>query len=272
MNMLALAGVLDTEIPLWVKVLLGIALMMFALGVAGRLVFGEVRGSIKSLAAALAIVYIYVLGISIGENNILFSALPFFGDVGDMVNISVLIQTDFVGFLLEAAKMFILAVTVNVLESILGQEDPSFSLIGWIFWYVKQCFIMVGGLVVNYLVTVALGKVSPGLAKWLPVIILLIITAAMFLTVLKIIFKTAAFFANPFFGALVSFFMGNGFGRIITQAFITTLFICIITWLMGKYGIYTQLVNVADTALWMSVFVPVLFVLLAILYICTVLF
>ena len=253
-------------------VLLCIGLGVFVIGAILRIVCGYTLKLSRAAAACFAILFIYVVGIcAMGESaqtNILVSALPFLGEFSDATSIFVLLQTDKIAFFLEVAQLFLLAFVVNLLQDLLEDlikaEAVGSRIMQFFIWYFWQCVIVVAGMVAIYGAIYLMKKcLTVAVAKWIPVVLLIVVAVIMFVMLLRRLIKTAAWFTNRFWSNVADFMSDNTIGSSITKAFITTAALTVGVLVADHYGIMLPL-TYAGTLF--TSFAPVIILCVAIWY------
>ena len=247
-----------------IPVLLCLSLGAILLGVILRFACRALTDLPKSAAACFAILFIYVVAIcSFGyeaHGNVMLNALPFIGDLSDYNGIYQMLKTDFSAFFLEVVKLFLLAFTVNVLQDLIRFRKTK----NVILWYFCQCIVVVAALFINFCVDWLMRRYLPqGFADWLPAVLFALIGIILLLTLLKAIFKAAAFFANPVLGTILSFFSKNWLGRNLTKSFLTTGVLALLVILTDRLGWGFQ---IANASIAVETFAPVIILLLVIWY------
>lgn len=225
------------------------ALILFTLGIVGKLISGfrPAQALTHTATVCFSIIFVYVVSIAAfgGDAHLqLFAtALPYMNNIVDGTSLALLIETDFLTFLSEMTQVFFLGLTISLLK-LLGNKiiSPfSFNLLkkflDFFKWYVVECIIVFAAMIINVGIDKALTHLmGSAFAKWLPVVIFVVLAVFFLLLLLKGIFKTAAFFASPFIGALSAFFFENTIGKTIKSAFFTTLLITAALVIMSALG------------------------------------
>lgn len=225
------------------------ALILFTLGIVGKLISGfrPAQALTHTATVCFSIIFVYVVSIAAfgGDAHLqLFAtALPYMNNIVDGTSLALLMETDFLTFLSEMTQVFFLGLTISLLK-LLGNKiiSPfSFNLLkkflDFFKWYVVECIIVFAAMIINVGIDKALTHLmGSAFAKWLPVVIFVVLAVFFLLLLLKGIFKTAAFFASPFIGALSAFFFENTIGKTIKSAFFTTLLITAALVIMSALG------------------------------------
>ena len=238
------------------------ALALFTLGIVGRILSGFRPNKTLSHTAAVcfSVIFVYIVSIAaIGEDahlQIFATALPYMNAIVDGTSLALLIETDFLTFLAEMTQIFFLGLTISVLKLIGNKIIKPFNtgllknLLKFLRWYIVECLIVVFAMAINAVIDLALTRLmGSAVAKWLPVIIFVILAIVMLLMLLKLIFKTATFFAAPIFGILSSFFGDAPIGKAIKTAFLTTIIITAALVLMSAAGVLAPLMTIVYPAL-----------------------
>ncbi|MBQ8831724.1 MAG: hypothetical protein IJ017_09005 [Oscillospiraceae bacterium] len=225
------------------------ALILFALSIVGRLLSGfRPKQSLTHTATVcFSIIFVYVVSIvAFGEDahlQLFAAALPFMNNIVDGTSLALLLQTDFLTFLAEMTQVFFLGLTISLIKLIGNKIISPFSFgllkkfLDFFKWYIVECIIVFAAMLINVGIDKALeALMGSAFAKWLPVVIFVVLAVFLLLLLLKGIFKTAAFFASPFIGALSSFFLENTIGKTIKSAFFTTILITAALVIMSYFG------------------------------------
>jgi len=233
------------------------ALILFALGIVGRLLSGFRPNRTLSHTAAICfgVIFVYVVSIAtIGADahlQLFTAALPYMNNIVDGTSLALLLKSDFLTFLAEMTQVFFLGLTISLLklvgDNVLKLTANTFfaKVFQFFKWYIVECLIVFAAMIINVGIDKALtALMNSAFAKWLPVAVFVILAIIMLLLLLRGIFKAVTFFAAPVFGILSSFFGQNIIGRTIKSAFLTTLIITTALVVMSALGVLWPLMNI----------------------------
>lgn len=248
----------------FIPVMLFLSLGAILLGIILRFACHAITDLPRSATACFAILFIYAIAISTWgydvHGNLLLNSLPFIGDMSDFNGIYALLKTDFSAFFLEVVKLFILSLTINILQDVIRFKRTK----NVILWYLCQCIIVVLAMAINTGIDWVINKFLPqGFGKWLPIVLFIVIGIILLLALLKAIFKTAVFFANPVVGGLLAFFSKNWIGRNLTKSFLTTGVLAVLVVVSDRIGWGAKL---AGMSIAVEAFAPVIILLLVVWY------
>lgn len=215
-----IAGQID-----WLTVLrtaLMFAVTAFAAGAVLRIVFGKQAKITRAISASLSILMIYLAAVLIylflpGYRAELAS-LPFI-TVDDQCfilwNLPELSDTVLYGSLL---RLFLLAVLVNLLESLLPDGEKFTT------WYLWRCLTALAGLVFYHLLCGLAEQYAPELfGDWAKPVVLGFWALILLSGALKLLLTVVLTVVHPLIGALYAFFFSNLFGRQFSKSILTTL-------------------------------------------------
>lgn len=238
------------------------ALGSLVFGFVARLIFGKKSNLNRAVSAAIAILCIYVVNVVVYSCGLkikeLLSPLPFVTIAGDYLNIFNFFTADFATICAQILGMVILAFLMNLLDSWLPQGK---KLFGWFFFRILSVVL---AICLQYIIALALDFLVPaGLAAYAPMILVIILIAALLLGALKLLVGGALAFINPLLGVLYTFFFCNVVGKQLSRAILTTLLLSGLVCLLNYLGIGA--VYIASAAL--MAYIPLLLVVIAIWYV-----
>ena len=212
------------------------ALGSLVFGFVARLIFGKKSNLNRAVSAAIAILCIYVVNVVVYSCGMkikeLLSPLPFVTIAGDYLNIFNFFTADFATICAQILDMVILAFLMNLLDSWLPQGK---KLFGWFFFRILSVVL---AICLQYIIALALDFLVPaGLAAYAPMILVIILIAALLLGALKLLVGGALAFINPLLGVLYTFFFCNVVGKQLSRAILTTLLLSGLVCLLNYLGI-----------------------------------
>ena len=224
----------------WLTVLrtaLMFAAVAFAAGAVMRVFFGKQAKITRAVSASLSILMIYLaavlLYLFLPHYRAELASLPFV--TVDQYRfavwqISALSDGLLYGSLL---RLFLLAVLVNLLETLLPQGD-SFGK-----WYLWRCLTALTALVLYKLLCGLLEEYCPALLfQWAKPAVLLLWALILLSGVLKLLMTLVLTVVNPVIGALYAFFFSNLVGRQFSKAILTTLILTGFVGVLNRIGFY----------------------------------
>lgn len=250
------------NVPQFLQFVAIFALGSLVFGFVARVIFGKKSTLNRSVSAAIAILCIYIVNVVVYSCGLkireLLSPLPFVTIAGDYLNIFSFFTADFATICAQVLDMVILAFLMNLLDSWLPQGK---KLLGWFFFRILSvilaiCLQYIVGLALNYLV-------PAGLAAYAPMILMIILIAALLLGALKLLVGGVLAVIDPLLGVLYTFFFCNVVGKQLSRAILTTLLLSGLVCLMNYLGISS--VYIASAAL--IAYLPLLLVVIAVWYV-----
>ncbi len=251
LNSLLPAGL---EWPAVLKSMLFLVVVVLLLALLARLLFGKRSLLNRSLSAAINILFIYVVTVSIhalGVNlNFLLAPLPFVTVSGDYLYIGVTVDT----LATELLSMVILSFLANLADSWLPEGK---SVIGWFFF---RCISVLLAMLLHVIATSILNLLLPAIILlWTPRILLIALGLMLLLGMIKVVFAVTL----PLFAVLHNFFFKHTIGKMVYQAFLTTVLLAGIFYALEYFGI--NALYVASSAL--LGYLPVLLILIGIWFV-----
>ncbi len=231
-------------------------------GVLGRVVLGKRSSLNHSLSSSIGILFIYILTIIVytfkpWELYGLLSPLPFVTFSGEYLIIFPIHDARLPALCSEILSLVILAFLVNLLDSMLPRGKH------FITWYLLRFFTVVLSMLLHFLVRQALHTFLPNvLVAYAPTILLVILAFLLLSGVLSLILGLVISVANPFLGAMYTFFFSTVIGKQLSKAVFSSLILCVLFYLLDFFG-YTVLCITASALL---AYIPLVIVLLALWY------
>lgn len=236
------------------KTLLILAAAVLVLGLLARLLFGKKSLLNHSLSSAISILFIYIITVcihSLGVNlNFLLAPLPFVSISGDHLYISVELSS----LASQLLSMVILSFLANLADSWLPEGK---GVLGWFFF---RCISVLLAMLLHLIVYSILNALLPAIILlWTPRVLLIALALMILLGALKVLFSIT----SPLFTSLHKFFFRHTVGKMVYQAFLTTLVLAAIVYGLELLGIHA--IYVASDAL--MGYLPVLLILLGIWFV-----
>lgn len=242
--------------------LLYFAAASLIMGVLSRVVLGKRSSLNHSLSSVIGILLIYAVTVSIytfrpGNLEFLLSPLPFVAFSGDYLIVYPLGDLDFLPLCGELLSLIILAFLVNLLDSFIPKGNTP---VGWyLYRVISVAASMLLHLVVRYLFRTYLPDL---LVSYAPTVLLIVLVVTLLSGIISLVLGFVIAIANPFLGAMYSFFFSNFVGKQLSKAVFTSAILCCIVYLLGYFG-YTV---ICISAAALTAYIPTIIVLLLLWY------
>lgn len=232
-QMQTIAGQID-----WLTVMrtaLMFAAIAFAAGAVLRVLFGKQAKLTRAVSASLSILMIYLAAV------LIYLFLPDFrAELASLPFITVDEQRFVLWDLSELSdgllygsilRLFLLAVLVNLLETLLPEGDR-FST-----WYLWRCLTALAGLMCYRLICGLIDQYVPELlTEWAKPVVLGFWALILLSGVLKVLLTVVLTVVHPVIGALYAFFFSNLFGRQFSKSILTTLILVGLVGSLNRLG------------------------------------
>lgn len=231
-------------------------------GFLGRVILGKRSSLNHALSSVVAILFIYAVTIVVytfrpWNLEDFLSPLPFVTFSEDYLIILPILDMDFLPLCSQILSLVILAFLVNAIDTFLPKGN---SFLGW---YVLRFLSVILSMGLHLLVTWAFRTYLPGfLVTYAPTVLLILLAIMLLSGVLSLVLGLVIFIANPFLGAMYSFFFSNIIGKQISKAVFTSAILCVIAYLLEYFG-YT-IISIGAAAL--MAYIPLVIVLLVLWY------
>lgn len=232
------------------------------LGGLGRMMLGK-RSSLNcSLSAAIGILFIYVVTIVVytfkpWDLQQFLSPLPFVTFTGDYLILFPVVGSKFPALCTEVLSLIILAFLVNLLDTFLPQGKHVIS------WYILRFLMVMAAMALHLVVNWAFRAFLPGvLVTYAPGILLFLLAFFMLSGLMNLLLGLAITMANPFMGAMYTFFFSNKVGKQLSKAVFTSMLLGVVLYLLEIFG-YT-IVCISAAAL--GAYIPLVIILLLLWY------
>ena len=232
------------------------------LGVLGRIVLGKRSSLNHSLSSVMGILFIYAATVMIytfkpWNLEILLSPLPFVTFAGDYLILLPVTDAQFPALCTEVLSLVILAFLVNLLDTYLPKGNNVIS------WYLMRFITVALSMMLHLMVCWAFETYLPEvLVKYAPMVLLGILLFMFLSGALNLILGLVIATANPFLGAMYTFFFSSVIGKQVSKAVFTTAIVTGVFFLMDWFG-YT-IIPIAAGAL--LTYIPLGLVLLLLWY------
>lgn len=220
----------------FLKFVIVFALGILILSVLGRLIFGKKSTLNRSVSCAISILCIYVVNITAYSTgiklNAILSPLPFVGIHGDYLVIYDLLHSGFSTLCAHMLDMLMLAFLVGLLDSWLPEGKKLLS------WFGFRILSVILAICLHYVLCLILKTVLPGgLFSSAPVVLVIVIIAALLLGALKVVIGGALAIFAPVLAILYAFFFKNLVGKQLTKAIFTTAILTAFVYLLNYLGV-----------------------------------
>ena len=238
------------------------AVASLILGVLSRVVLGKRSSLNHSLSSAMGILLIYALTIVVytfkpWNLEALLSPLPFVTFAGDYLIVFPIADAQFPALCTEILSLVILAFLVNLLDTFMPKGEHVIS------WYLLRLLSVILSMVLHVIVRWAFNTYLPDvLVSYAPTILLVLLAFMMLSGILNLILGLVISVANPFLGAMYTFFFSNIVGKQLSKAVFTSTILCAVVYLLGYVG-YTV---ICITAAALLAYIPLVIVLLILWY------
>lgn len=244
------------------KFMLYFTAISLILGVLGRLVLGKRSSLNHSLSSAMGILFIYAVTIVVytfrpWHLDALLSPLPFATFAGDYLIILPITDAQFPALCTQVLSMVVLAFLVNLVDTFVPKGN---GILSWLLLRLLTMAVCMGlHLVVHWAFSTYLPNI---LVTYAPAILLLILCFCLLSGIVNLLLGMVIAVANPFLGAMYTFFFSNIVGKQISKAVFTSGILCAVMYLLDVFG-YT-VVSISAAAL--MTYIPLALLLLVLWY------
>ena len=238
------------------------AAISLILGVMGRLVLGKRSSLNLSVSSAMGILFIYALTVVIytfhpWHLELLLSPLPFATFNGDYLILLPITDVQFTALCSQVLSLVVLAFLVNLVDTFAPKGKNIFT---WLLLRLLTMAVCMGlHLVVNWAFRTYLPNI---LVTYAPMILLLVLCICLLSGLVNLLLGLVIATANPFLGAMYTFFFSNILGKQVSKAVFSSAIICAVLYLLDLFG-YTVICISAAALL---TYIPLALVLLLLWY------
>ena len=232
------------------------------LGVMGRLVLGKRSSLNLSVSSAMGILFIYALTVVIytfhpWNLDALLSPLPFATFTPDYLILLPVTDVQFPALCAQVLSLVVLAFLVNLVDTFAPKGKNIFI---WLLFRLLSMAVCMGlHLAVNWAFRTYLPNI---LVAYAPMILLLVLCFCLLSGVVNLILGLVIAVANPFLGAMYTFFFSNIVGKQVSKAVFSSAIICAVLYLLDLFG-YTV---ICITAAALMTYIPLALILLVLWY------
>lgn len=206
------------------------------LSLLGRLVLGKRSSLNHSLSSVMAILFIYAVTIVVYtfkpwnlENYL--SPLPFVTFFNDYLVVMPVVGIYPTVLAKELLSLIILAFLVNLLDTIIPHGESALS------WFCLRFFTVGLAMVLHLVIHWAFNTYAPDfLVEYAPLVLLILLVSLLVLGFLNAVLGLILTVSNPFVGAVYYFFFSNIVGKQLTKAVFSSGILCVILFLMDRFG------------------------------------
>lgn len=244
------------------KFMLYFSAISLILGVLGRLVLGKRSSLNQSLSSAMGILFIYAVTVVVytfhpWNLDAFLSPLPFATFAGDYLIILPITDAQFPALCTQVLSMIVLAFLVNLVDTFMPKGNHVFS---WLFLRLLTMTVCMGlHLTVHWAFRTYLPDV---LVTYAPVLLLIILAFCLLSGIVNLLLGMVIAVANPFLGAMYTFFFSNIVGKQVSKAVFSSAILCAIMYLLDFFG-YTV---VCISAAALMTYIPLALLLLGLWY------
>lgn len=230
------------------------------LGVISRVVLGKRSSLNHSLSSAMGILFVYAVTIVFytfqpWNLQVFLSPLPFVTFSGEYMVIHPITDMQFPALCTQLLALLLLAFLVNLLDTIIPKGKSALG------WYLLRFISVVLSIVLFLAARWAIHTYLPEtLVTYAPMILLILLVFMLLSGVLNLILGFVIAMANPFLGAMYTFFFSNVVGKQLSKAFFTSGILCVIFYLMDFFGL--TVITITSAALMAYIPLALVFLLL----------
>lgn len=216
-------------------VLIG-AVLIFAIGAIFRGIFGKGSAINRAVSATLSILMVYLamilLYLFVPDLRGTVNQLPFLTVTADQVQLWDISALSNEALYASLVKMGILAILVNLLESLLPHGKKFFS------WYVWRCVTVLAGLFLYIVACGAINALVPQVfGQWAGYVLIGFWAMILLIGIVKVLLSVVLTVVNPVVGALYTFFFSNIVGKQFTKSILTTVLMALIVAGLNNAGL-----------------------------------
>ena len=232
------------------------------LSVLGRIFLGKRSSLNHSLSSVMGILFIYAATVIIytfkpWNLEILLSPLPFVTFSGDYLILLPITDSQFPALCTEILSLVILSFLVNLVDTYLPKGNNVIS------WYLMRFITIALSMMLHLLACWAFETYLPDmLVKYAPTALLSVLIFMLLSGALNLILGLVIATANPFMGAMYTFFFSTVIGKQVSKAVFSTAIVTGVFFLVDWFG-YTVIAISAGALL---TYIPLGLVLLVLWY------
>lgn len=232
------------------------------LGVMGRLVLGKRSSLNLSVSSAMGILFIYAVTVVVytfrpWNLDALLSPLPFATFTQDYLIILPITDAQFPALCTNVLSLIVLAFLVNLVDTFAPKGK---NVLTWLLLRLLTIAVCMGlHLTVHWAFRTYLPNI---LVTYAPMILLLILCFCLMSGIVNLLLGMVIAVANPFLGAMYTFFFSNIVGKQVSKAIFSSTIICAVMYLLDLFG-YTV---ICISAAALMTYIPLALILLVLWY------
>ena len=206
------------------------------LSLLGRLILGKRSSLNHSLSSVMAILFVYALTIVVytfkpWNLDSLLSPLPFVTFFNDYMVVMPVVGIYPTVLARELLSLIILAFLVNLLDILIPHGESALS------WFCLRFFTVGLSMVLHLVIHWAFNTYAPAfLVEYAPLVLLILLVSLLVLGFLNAVLGLILTVSNPVVGAVYYFFFSNIVGKQLTKAVFSSGILCVILFLMDRFG------------------------------------
>lgn len=252
----------DFSLAKYFQFILVLAIGMLVISILGRVIFGKRSNLNYAVSSAIAILFMYVVNVVIYSCGLKLGSfltdLPFVSIQGDYLVLFNVIGGGFSNICSNVLDLIVLAFVMNLLQTYLPKGK---KILTWYFW---RLLAVVLAFVAMYFVNLLLNSFVPTvLMQHAPIVLLILLIAALLLGALKLLVGGLLAFINPVLALLYTFFFANVVGKQLSKAILTTTLLTALVCLLN----YLQIGAVFIAGAALLAYIPLLLIVLVLWYV-----
>ena len=252
----------EVDIVSAAKFMLYFSAISLILAVLGRVFLGKRSSLNLSVSSAMGILFIYAMTVVIytfhpWNLDALLSPLPFANFSGEYLILLPITDIQFTALCTQVLSLIILAFLVNLVDAFMPKGQHVVT------WLVLRLLALSACMGLHLVAQWAVHTYLPNaLVTYAPVILLLLLGICLLGGLVNLVLGMVIAVANPFLGAMYTFFFSNIVGKQVSKAVFTSAIICAVMYLLDLFG-YTV---ICISAAALQTYIPVALLLLALWY------
>lgn len=226
----------EVDLMATAQFMLYFSVISLILGVMGRLVLGKRSSLNSSVSSAMGILFIYALTVVIytfhpWNLEVLLSPLPFATFSGDYLILLPITDAQFPALCSQVLSLIVLAFLVNLVDAFMPQGRNILTWLSLRLLTMGMCMVL--HLAANWALRTYLPSV---LVTYAPMVLLMILCLCLLSGVVNLLLGLVIAVANPFLGAMYTFFFSNIVGKQVSKAVFSSVIICAVLYLLDLFG------------------------------------
>lgn len=252
----------DFSLAKYFQFVLILAIGMLVISILGRVIFGKRSSLNYSVSSAIAILFMYVVNVVVYSCGLKLGSfltdLPFVSIQGDYLVLFNVLGGGFGNICANVLDMVVLAFVMNLLQTFLPQGKKVFT------WYLWRLLAVVLAFIAMYFVNMLLDRFVPAIVMQnAPIVLVIILIAALLLGSLKLLVGGVLAFINPVLAILYTFFFSSIVGKQLSKAILTTALLTALVCLLN----YLQIGSIFIAGAALLAYIPLLIIVLILWYV-----